>query len=394
MPIFSISCGGDRIFEFKPKQSNATWAHTAKELESKTVRLELSDGALVIMGGDCQKTHTHAVDPPRADREKEQRDRINYTLRIFKQTQQQPPLQPPLKQPQQLPPQELPQQLLPALPPPPLPAFEAAAAAADDFALSLPPYRHPGSPPPSVGHWRNALWALLGERGSFGGSQQQQQQQQQQGGRDPRLNSLVFFEDEDVVCCYDGFPKATVHLLLMPKAGYFGGGGWSSPVLRPGNLTKSHLPLLRRFHTKARAVVAHLSGNCSGGGGSSSSRSSRSSIPISMGYHAVPSLEPLHLHIISDDLVAAALKKKEHYNSFVGAFFVGAAALEASLEACAGDAQSSPLVASDAATTARFDAEKKRPLACDGRSFTTMPELKRHLQQRLSRQLQQQRGAF
>jgi len=35
-----------------------------------------------------------------------------------------------------------------------------------------------------------------------------------------------------------------------------------------------------------------------------------------VGFHAVPSMEHLHLHVISSDLCAPALKTKRHYNSF------------------------------------------------------------------------------
>ena len=44
-----------------------------------------------------------------------------------------------------------------------------------------------------------------------------------------------------------------------------------------------------------------------------------------VGYHAEPSLEPIHVHIISQDLDAPALKTKAHWNSFATAFFVDAA---------------------------------------------------------------------
>jgi len=37
---------------------------------------------------------------------------------------------------------------------------------------------------------------------------------------------------------------------------------------------------------------------------------------IHRGFHAIQSLDHLHLHIISNDLVSAQLKNKKHYNSF------------------------------------------------------------------------------
>lgn len=41
-----------------------------------------------------------------------------------------------------------------------------------------------------------------------------------------------------------------------------------------------------------------------------------------IGYHAIPSLHPLHIHIISQDFDAPALKTKKHYLSFTTRFFL------------------------------------------------------------------------
>ena len=84
MPIFSVSCGGDRLFNIEPEASSKDWAHARKELVSQRCRLEISDGDLVIMGGECQTTHRHDVPKPRRDVDKERHDRINFTLRVFK----------------------------------------------------------------------------------------------------------------------------------------------------------------------------------------------------------------------------------------------------------------------------------------------------------------------
>ncbi|KAG8748728.1 hypothetical protein FRC10_000119 [Ceratobasidium sp. 414] len=37
---------------------------------------------------------------------------------------------------------------------------------------------------------------------------------------------------------------------------------------------------------------------------------------VRVGFHAVPSMDHVHLHVLSSDLCAPALKKKQHYNSF------------------------------------------------------------------------------
>jgi len=37
---------------------------------------------------------------------------------------------------------------------------------------------------------------------------------------------------------------------------------------------------------------------------------------IDIGFHAIPSMKHLHLHVISDDMISTSLKTKKHYNSF------------------------------------------------------------------------------
>ena len=52
---------------------------------------------------------------------------------------------------------------------------------------------------------------------------------------------------------------------------------------------------------------------------------------ICLRYHAIPSLPPLHCHIVSQDLSSVHLKHKKHWNSFASPFFVDTAAVEAQL---------------------------------------------------------------
>lgn len=54
-------------------------------------------------------------------------------------------------------------------------------------------------------------------------------------------------------------------------------------------------------------------------------------VPIRLGYHAIPSLSLLHLHIVSSDLDSPALKNKKHWNSFATPFFVSPARLRTML---------------------------------------------------------------
>jgi hypothetical protein len=72
-------------------------------------------------------------------------------------------------------------------------------------------YRHPGKALPSA-DWKNALRRFLidGDSNGDGGD----------GGNvgaRSKNRPEVFYEDDDVVVVYDGFPKARIHLLFIPK---------------------------------------------------------------------------------------------------------------------------------------------------------------------------------
>jgi hypothetical protein len=122
------------------------------------------------------------------------------------------------------------------------------------------------------------------------------------------------------------------------------------------------------------------------------------SIPLRWGFHAVPSLRLLHLHVVSSDLDSPALKNKKHWNSFATPFFVsiptikkmiaqagtpaqmGAAALFHPSAAAAGGAR--PLTL-QAQLAARAPLESG-PLHCNrqecGIRVLNMPELRKHLE--------------
>jgi aprataxin len=54
---------------------------------------------------------------------------------------------------------------------------------------------------------------------------------------------------------------------------------------------------------------------------------------VRVGGYSAPSMLPLHLHLISADLDSAALKTKDHWNSFQPPFLRDSAAAAAALEA-------------------------------------------------------------
>ncbi len=67
-PIYCFSFGADRDFILKNK------------VTKENIKLKLTDNSLIIMGGTCQKTHTHSI----PKRKKINNKRISITLRKFK----------------------------------------------------------------------------------------------------------------------------------------------------------------------------------------------------------------------------------------------------------------------------------------------------------------------
>lgn len=95
--------------------------------------------------------------------------------------------------------------------------------------------------------------------------------------------------------------------------------------------------------------------------------------PWRLGFHSSPSLEPLHMHVVSGDLVSDWMKTKKHWNSFAGAFFADANAVASYLDTGRRPVALLPPAAADAAL--------KAPLACHrcGAEARTMPALKTHI---------------
>lgn len=54
----------------------------------------------------------------------------------------------------------------------------------------------------------------------------------------------------------------------------------------------------------------------------------RTRVKFVKGFHALPSLPPLHMHVMSLDLLGPCLKNKKHYNSFTTNFFLSATNVE------------------------------------------------------------------
>lgn len=154
--------------------------------------------------------------------------------------------------------------------------------------------------------------------------------------------------DDKTVCIFDKFPKAFKHLLVLPRRlipGY-------------GNLTADDVPLLKEMQKRGQMTVEQLT-------------SRYGTLKFRLGFHAVPSMRQLHMHVISQDFDSEHLKTKKHWNSFTTEFFIPADKFIKTLETDG----------SIHFEKARYEAWLEAPLKCHvcHQSQKTMPALKGHL---------------
>lgn len=143
--------------------------------------------------------------------------------------------------------------------------------------------------------------------------------------------------DEFIVLIYNQ-PKSSLHLLLLPKQTFL--NVKSCRELSPTNLEK-----IQRLHSAAAIIVDHLISestlansllevNCSvleeklSVPTFTNTESLKNSPRIKMGYHALPSFEPLHIHILTDDFNSTWLKTRRQWNTFNSAFFLDCSSIE------------------------------------------------------------------
>lgn len=152
--------------------------------------------------------------------------------------------------------------------------------------------------------------------------------------QDPKAHaSQVVLENSDFVVIHDLFPKASIHLLILPRdAGKyrqhpfeaFEDSEFLAKVRKQAFDVKSLAAkeLRRKFgknsaqdQDRERAMQSDdVDAELPPG------RDWESEIMV--GIHAHPSMNHLHIHVISKDRVSDCLKHRKHYNSFSTPFFV------------------------------------------------------------------------
>jgi aprataxin len=256
------------------------------------------------------------------------------------------------------------------------------------------------------------------------GAKQQQQQQQQQQGKSPkgaggpaaagragfwtsalaqiaadpdrfRDQQTIWHTDDQVVGILDKYPKSSVHGLLLARQ-----PGLDSVSMLRGE----HLPLLQHMREVAvgwirqqqqqqqqgKVSLPQLAGvslqqqqqqqqeeekgekGVNEQAGPISSSSSSSILPgWRLGFHSIPSMAQLHLHILSDDFNSEWLKTKKHWNSFTSPFFLNLDDVIVALQ------QQGSVSVDKAAAEGLL----KQGLVCHkcGQQLPNMPQLKAHI---------------
>ncbi|XP_029777025.1 aprataxin isoform X1 [Suricata suricatta] len=113
--------------------------------------------------------------------------------------------------------------------------------------------------------------------------------------QDPQMQ---VYKDEQVVVIKDKYPKARHHWLVLP---------WAS-ISSLKAVTREHFELLKHMHTVGEKMIADFAGS--------------GKLRFRLGYHAIPSMSHVHLHVISQDFDSPCLKNKKHWNSFNTEYFL------------------------------------------------------------------------
>ena len=154
-----------------------------------------------------------------------------------------------------------------------------------------------------------------------------------------------------MVVIKDKYPKARHHYLIMPK----------DASLRSLHALSfpEHADIFRRLEDRGRDLERKLARK-------------DPAARFRLGFHASPSMPPLHAHLISQDFDSICLKNKKHWNSFVTDFFRDFSDVERELK--------------EKGFIAKWDAKRleellKRDLRCHvcDKKISTFPALKEHI---------------
>ncbi|KAL3232683.1 Aprataxin-like protein [Nakaseomyces bracarensis] len=130
----------------------------------------------------------------------------------------------------------------------------------------------------------------------------------------------VIFSDSNAVIIHDGFPKSKYHLLVLPRSHQI---TKKHPTIA---LTPQVKDQLSDYVQKAIDYIYHRFSEqyrtSSRVDALYTDKASFTKEFIQVGIHSVPSMNNLHVHVLTRDFNSVRLKHKKHYNSFNTKFFV------------------------------------------------------------------------
>ncbi|KAF9651501.1 HIT-like protein [Thelephora ganbajun] len=124
--------------------------------------------------------------------------------------------------------------------------------------------------------------------------------------------TLLLTNTETTLTLFDKYPKAIYHFLVLPRI-------LPGSVFTAKDLTNLHTLLAKGRRAEAKTLIEGLKKDTEIVKGMVEKEMVKKhgyKWDVWIGFHAVPSLMHLHLHVISSDLCSPSLKHKRHYNSF------------------------------------------------------------------------------
>ncbi|KAF7338341.1 HIT-like protein [Mycena venus] len=197
--------------------------------------------------------------------------------------------------------------------------------------------------------------------------------------------SILFSHTETSITIYDAFPKGIFHFLILPRV---------QEPLTVSELSNLRTLLLSGDKARAKQVISALNEDA---------KTLRQEIQEEMksrygftwgiwtGFHGAPSMDHLHLHVLSDDLCSERMKNKKHYNSFhpkLGFF------LDIDEVLSWFDAEDSYYTSMAKLDTKHYESMLKEDLSCwrCNASMKNIPTLKAHLQEEWDTQAKREKA--
>ncbi|ORX48987.1 HIT-like protein [Piromyces finnis] len=168
-----------------------------------------------------------------------------------------------------------------------------------------------------------------------------------------QYKEYIFRSEDKFLVVHDKFPKSKIHLLIIPK----------EEIKSIYYLNKSHISLVNEMVDLSKEIINEL-------------KKKYGELDFQVGFHAIPSMNQVHMHVITGDFISPSLKNKKHWNSFTTEFFLKPSFIIKQLEN----------YGSIKIDKQHYETILKRPLKCHkcNQEMKNMPTLKSHLSTHIS----------